>query len=308
MQDYTIFILTNSISDLTKLEFDQFKIIKFNSLEFQDLLKTSFTDKTLIDEIFANQKDDKIERFALIHKKNEPFGRKKIYDIYHFILILFPSTIRIEYMIDFQIINLDIRFKNSFKTDAISFGGEQMLSFQETEIDAINDYIRNYYKDYLSINYIRFAIQNYNNAFDSNYFHFSFIAFCISLESITNGNSELTYRLARNVAIICGKDEETSNLIFENIKKLYALRSKIVHGSDFDDDLVSDYLYYLECIVSKTIAELLIHKIGNLNTLNKGITKLGFGNRKELSTNWKEYKINSKVEKIIYSELKKNSC
>lgn len=295
------------MSDLTQIKFDEFEIVNCNSLQFQTYLKNSFVHQSIIDDLNKYQETDLYDRFAIIYKKKEKFGSKKIYDIYNFLLVLFPSTLSVEYIIGFQVIENEVRISSIFKTEESYSLDEEKLSLKCVDIESINDFIKNYYKEYLKINYLRSSIQNYINAFDSNYFHFSFIAFCISLESITNGNSELLYRLARNIAIICGKDENTSNIVFKNIKKIYSLRSKIVHGADFDDDLVSDYLYYLECIASKTITELLIHNIAQIDILNHQITKIGFGNRTLISENWKDYSLNPKTESIIYTELEKQS-
>jgi hypothetical protein len=123
------------------------------------------------------------------------------------------------------------------------------------------------------------------------------------LESITNGNTELLYRIRRNVAVICGKNIESSQIIFDNINTIYKLRSKIVHGSDFSDDKVFEYLDYLQCIVSKLIIELLIHNIPNLEMLNKNITALGFGHRDKLSNNWSDTFLNKKIEDSIYNKI-----
>ena len=83
------------------------------------------------------------------------------------------------------------------------------------------------------------------------------------------------------------------------------MRSKIIHGTEFDDDLVSEYLKYLQNIVSKIIIELLIHGIENIETLNYKITKIGFGDRNKISNNWKEFAFNQNLEKIIQTELPK---
>ena len=93
-------------------------------------------------------------------------------------------------------------------------------------------------------------------------------------------------------------------MFFFNIKKIYNLRSKIVHGSDFDWEKLDNYLVYLECLVSKIIVELLIHKIDNSKTINTMLTELGFGQKYQLSDNWYEFKFNDKVENKIIEILK----
>ena len=122
-------------------------------------------------------------------------------------------------------------------------------------------------------------------------------------------NSELDSQIAEianlEAEAIAGENESKSEILFKNIKLIYDLRSKIIHGTEFDDDLVSEYLKYLQNIVSKIIIELLIHGIENIETLNYKITKIGFGDRNKISNNWKEFAFNQNLEKIIQTELPK---
>ena len=225
---------------------------------------------------------------------------------YHFLLILFPSSLKIEYILNYQVLEKEIRFESSFKTDEIRrYEPDNLLFYNEKDISSINKFITSYYDEYLKNNYLKNTIQHYWNGFETNYYHFSFLAFCISLESIINGRNELLYRIARSVAIIAGENESKSEILFKNIKLIYDLRSKIIHGTEFDDDLVSEYLKYLQNIVSKIIIELLIHGIENIETLNYKITKIGFGDRNKISNNWKEFAFNQNLEKIIQTELPK---
>jgi hypothetical protein len=305
MIDFRILILTNSNSDLTKLKFKDFKIINIISLEFIELCKKSFTrEDEFLNKINDEYKNDAVERYALIHKEQTlKFGVKKLYSIHNFLILMFPSTLSIEYILDYQIVQSDIRYLSSYHIDRKNYDKDEFLTFDDSNIDNINKYIERYYETYLNVNYVKFSIQHYLNAFDSNYVHFSFVAFCISLESITNGTSELLYRIARNIAIICGKDIKTSNIVFKNIKKIYTLRSKIVHGSDFSDEIVFDYMTYLQSICSKTLIELISHNVNNIDDLNNKITELGFGDRNKISENWNEIKINEKIDNIIYKTL-----
>lgn len=240
MKDFTIFILGNSISDLSKLQFREFKIINIQSEEFRSFCKSTFTrEEEFLERIIDDFQYDHVQRYAIIKKTKEKFGPRKIDDIYNFLLILFPSTLTVEYILDYNFDSGNLRYSSSFHNDQKEIGNrEEQLEFDEDEIENINKFIEAYAEIYQSLNYLKSSIIHYINAFDSNRSHLCFIAFCICLESITNGNSEINYRIARNVAVICGKDEESSKIIFKNIKKIYDLRSKIVHGSDFSDEIV----------------------------------------------------------------------
>ncbi len=68
------------------------------------------------------------------------------------------------------------------------------------------------------------------------------IDYMIGLESLylPNGNDELTFRLSMRVAFLLG-DQDHRKEIFDFIKKMYATRSKIVHGNKHgltNDDII----------------------------------------------------------------------
>ena len=306
MKRFPVLIITNSASDLSKLEFPEFRIVNTKSEYFKKFLAdTEVPEFSFALEIEESFEEDGKERYAIIHKDlSQKFGNKKIYDAFNFLVLLFPSNLAVDHIVDFNFINGKLKHRSSFKTDIFNEEDEGFLKFNEDKSHTINEFIKNYSHTYNEIGYLKSSAQNYMNAFDNtHYYHFSYIALCISLESITNGNTELLYRIRRNVAVICGKDSETSQIIFDNINTIYKLRSKIVHGSDFSDEKVYEYLNYLQSIVSKTIIELLIHNIPNLELLNKKITSLGFGNRAKLSENWTEILLNDNIEKIIYEKI-----
>lgn len=306
MKRFTVLIVTNSASDLSKLEFPEFRIVNTKSEDFINFLAdTEVPEFSFALEIKESFEEDGKERYAIINKNlSQTFGNKKIYDAFNFLVLLFPSNLAVDYIVDFNFQDKKLIHRSSFKTEIFNEEDESFLRFNEDKSDIINDFIKNYSQAYNHIGYLKSSAQNYMNAFDNHhYYHFSYIALCISLESITNGNTELLYRIRRNVAVICGKDTETSQIIFDNINTIYKLRSKIVHGSDFSDEKVYEYLNYLQSIVSKTIIELLIHNITNLELLNKRITSLGFGDRDKLSENWTEVLLNDNIEKTIYEKI-----
>jgi len=306
MRRFTVLIITNSENDLSKLEFPEFKIVNTKSEEFTEFLVNAGVPKySFALEIKESIEEDQKERFALINKDlTQTFGDKKIHDAFNFLVLMFPSYLAVEYIVDFKFENKKLVYCGSFKTDIFNEEPEGFLKYNEAKAEYINDFIKKYSQNYTEIGYLKSSTQNYMNAFDNiHYFHLSYIALCISLESITNGNTELLYRIRRNVAVICGKDSQTSQIVFDNINTIYKLRSKIVHGSDFSDEKVYEYLGYLQSIVSKTIIELLIHGISSLELLNKKITSLGFGNRDKLSENWSEILLNDNIENIIYKKL-----
>src|SRR5690606_24703634 len=80
--------------------------------------------------------------------------------------------------------------------------------------------------------------------------------------------------------------------IYNNINKLYKVRSKIIHGEKYDAPKILKYLSPLKSIVSRTIIELLVHNITDKKELNSKITELGYGGRDKISENWKKYELN----------------
>jgi len=76
------------------------------------------------------------------------------------------------------------------------------------------------------------------------------------LESLIGGNSELSFRLSRSIAILIGKDEENSEDVFNSFKKIYSKRSNFLHGSNSKDEIqfgdykkLSEYLIEIMLII-----------------------------------------------------------
>lgn len=58
------------------------------------------------------------------------------------------------------------------------------------------------------------------------------VNFSIALESIfSTDNIELSYRISLRVSFLLGNNSAERKEIFENVKGIYNIRSKIVHGS-----------------------------------------------------------------------------
>ncbi len=302
MRNYTVLIVTNSDSDLTTLKFDGYRILNVLSEEFEEFCNKTGTAEELLLKFKTEYQYMKQERYAIMWEDISQPATKKVDDVYSFLLLLFPSILSVEFVLSYQAEEKFTRYLDSYEAD-IKYDRAEYLYFDEDDIEDINSFIAKYFGRHLERKILQFPIVYYINAFESNLFHFSYVAFCISLEGLIQGNQELMYRIRRTVAIICGFDEESSEIIFDNMSKLYDLRSKIVHGEKFDEELVSNYLYYLECLVSKTIIELLVHEVDDLKLLGKQITKLGFGDREKISEKWRKFTLNLKVEDTIYKRL-----
>jgi len=102
------------------------------------------------------------------------------------------------------------------------------------------------------------------------------------VESLITGddNQGISYKIRRLCAVILGSSGEMSQQIFDNVSKIYSVRSKIVHSADerkLTEKMV-DYLHYVVCELLNTIL------ISNCEpkTLFDYTTRYGFGDRKKL--------------------------
>jgi hypothetical protein len=62
------------------------------------------------------------------------------------------------------------------------------------------------------------------------------------IEALFNIDRELTFRLALYIAVITETVGEKRYEKFERVKKLYDIRSKIVHGSELADEKIASHI------------------------------------------------------------------
>ena len=107
---------------------------------------------------------------------------------------------------------------------------------------------------------LQLAFENFEFSYRISDINLSFLTLMISLEALLNpGEQELTYRISRNAAVLLGKKDNNSKDIFDEIKKLYGKRSKIVHTGK-SDIINGEDLFKLRYYVRDLIKE--INKIG----------------------------------------------
>ena len=73
---------------------------------------------------------------------------------------------------------------------------------------------------------------------------------------------------------------------------MYDLRSKIVHGSEYDFEKVIEYLPYMQSIVSRMIIEIVLLNIMSIDELNRKLTFAGFGDKNSFSHDYKKMTLN----------------
>ena len=105
--------------------------------------------------------------------------------------------------------------------------------------------------------FLELAFKNYEESYKSQNRVLAFLALMISLEILYNeGGSEISYRIARNCAILLGKSKIESEAIFKDIRRIYKVRSKIAHSgdvSDCEDELVNTVRHYIRESIKKLI-------------------------------------------------------
>ena len=85
----------------------------------------------------------------------------------------------------------------------------------------------------------------------------SFLLFAIALEAIVlpKQGQELSYRLALRVARLLGRSSKSRHEILETTKKLYDVRSKIVHSGSYE--VTDENLARLRSVVLTVLIRLL---------------------------------------------------
>ena len=77
---------------------------------------------------------------------------------------------------------------------------------------------------------VLFTMEKYNSSLLRDDFLDQLLDATICFETMMPGNTELIYRLSQNISFIVGTSAPERLDIFDNMKKLYDVRSKLVHG------------------------------------------------------------------------------
>ena len=287
--------------ELFDFSFKGIKIIDVQSAGFEQYIEknannvSGYKVETYLDLITKNI-DSSFEKKYAIVKENPTvdYNYGDIYNVWKLLLIIFPSDLQIEHIIHLfyekgQVYTSSLSSWDRYRTG--DYPGDFLISLEE-DVPEINEFSKLVFDKLNLQNYIGISIENYTGSYRASHFHYQYLALCIALECLIPGNQELSYRLKRNVALLCGKEISNCDILFDNLKIIYDLRSSIVHGDDFKMEKVVKFLPVLKSIVSRTLIELLIHNIKDNKTLNNIITKLAFGDRNKISGNWKYYKLN----------------
>lgn len=79
--------------------------------------------------------------------------------------------------------------------------------------------------------YLKLAHEYFESSFAQSNPHMAFLAAMIGLESLFNdGEADISFRISRALAVSLGTTNDESKIVFEKARKLYGLRSKVIHG------------------------------------------------------------------------------
>lgn len=153
------------------------------------------------------------------------------------------------------------------------------LNFGQTSIMTINAFITLFFKRTRETTFLSLPIKYFISGLKSRDLEMSYINLCISIESLIEGTTELSYRLQRACAIVNAETNPQGHLIARNFSKIYDLRSKIVHGAGSGNKLhdFREYIDYVIALVSRSIVVLINSDVQSQEELTKIYLESGFG-------------------------------
>ena len=102
---------------------------------------------------------------------------------------------------------------------------------EKSEVEQLEMFINSFELPFAE-QYIDLAFQSYDKSYGWLHPNLSFLLLMIGLESLFNqSGSEITYKVSRYSAVLLGNTVEECRSIFAEVRSLYGLRSKIIHGT-----------------------------------------------------------------------------
>lgn len=300
-------ILYGSSSDLTKLDlsFINAKIIVYRGTKFREFFKNniyplvfkhSYDFAISDDEDNRLYKSNKIKEYAIIPIDiTKPFNEDFIYHFYRLLLSVFPSDISI--IKEISLSPLEKKYQTgTITTYPFNPTGDNyidnFLYIERYEYKFFNNFLKTYFHSSYNLKYLKYILSVYANSYREYNPIYQFISLMICLEVIVEGTEQLSYRVKRNTAILCGNSVKSCTRIYENVNQLYKLRSAIVHGVEIKASFKNfkEYHQYLKKLVARLIRELIAHNIPTVSELNDKLTELGYGQNALISKSYKPSK------------------
>jgi hypothetical protein len=162
------------------------------------------------------------------------------------------------------------------QSTGLYISSEPKYTLENSELPDLQRFIQNTKLPFKE-SFLQLAFENFELSYQTHNINLSFLSLMISLETLFNpGGQELRYRVSRNTAVLLGKEDKDSKMIFSEIKDLYDKRSNIVHTGK--SNINNEDLLKLRHYVRESIKE--INKIGkSKNKLLDLLNSCGFGER-----------------------------
>lgn len=160
------------------------------------------------------------------------------------------------------------------RTGTIRYISLGPYSLRPSEISDLQNFVRTTKLPFAQV-FLELAFENFELSYSTHDMNLSFLSLMTSLEALLNaGEQKIAHTIARNSAVLLGRNKAESEEIYHEVKELYRKRSQIVHAGR--RIITQEDLLKLRCYVRESIKE--IHKMGKgkkelLDLLNS----LGFG-------------------------------
>lgn len=125
---------------------------------------------------------------------------------------------------------------------------------------------------------LQLAFDSFELSYETHSAALNFLSLMVAMEVMLNrGKDELRYTISRNAAVLLGKDKDDCERVFEEIRRLYDKRSKLVHEGSVNEVSSEDVLR-LRHYVREAIKEM--QSIGkDLKEIRDILNTCGFGQR-----------------------------
>ncbi len=122
----------------------------------------------------------------------------------------------------------------------ISIGSSGDFSLSNEDVEKLSSSLRIKYESNVLT---ELAIKNFSIAYDIPDYRIRFITLMTCLESLFNlGKDQIAHTIARHLSVILSENKEQFKENYARIKKLYNMRNSIVHGGEYKDIMITDYL------------------------------------------------------------------
>ncbi len=109
------------------------------------------------------------------------------------------------------------------------------------------------------------SIQTFLSAYKINDSRIRYLTLMICLESIFNvSKDQISHTISRHTAILLSDNIDDFNILYKRIKKLYGIRSTIVHGDSLRKENIQDLINEIENYVRRVFIEI-VYSASNLN-------------------------------------------